>query len=112
MNSKFRVAAFAFGLVAALPTLAVVDVYDIANLTVGVSGGNANQQAPFVGIAPYPAGGAFTGSLVFDGAWSRARAQGLKAYFSQASLKLPGFRPRRLLICRWARCQPLRSPMP
>jgi hypothetical protein len=49
------------------PAGAVADVYYTANFTFGVFGGNANQQAPFVGVvAPYPAGGAFTGSLVYD----------------------------------------------
>lgn len=43
------------------------DVYKSANFTFGVFGGNANQQAPFVGVvAPYPSGGSFTGSLVYD----------------------------------------------
>ena len=61
------------GLVAALlvlglsVTAAKADTYTSANFTFGIFGGNANQQAPFVGvIAPYPAGGTFTGSLVFD----------------------------------------------
>jgi hypothetical protein len=59
------IASAGLWLLQATPSLA--DVYDTANFTFGVFGGNANQQSPFVGVvAPYPAGGTFTGSLVFD----------------------------------------------
>jgi PEP-CTERM motif len=66
MISKVQLAALALGLFAAAPVPASADAYYTANFTFGVFGGNANQQSPFVGIAPYPAGGTFTGSLVFD----------------------------------------------
>jgi hypothetical protein len=59
-------AALAMAVCIGLPGATLADTYSIANFTFGVFGGNANQQAPFVGIAPYPAGGAFTGTLVFD----------------------------------------------
>jgi hypothetical protein len=62
-----------FGFIAALlllvltGTAARADTYTTANFTFGIFGGNANQQSPFVGVvAPYPAGGTFTGGLVFD----------------------------------------------
>ncbi len=46
---------------------ALADAYFTANFTFGINGGNANQKSPFQGVvAPYPAGGTFTGSLVFD----------------------------------------------
>jgi hypothetical protein len=46
---------------------ALADAYFSANFTFGIFGGNANQMAPFQGVvAPYPSGGTFTGSLVFD----------------------------------------------
>jgi PEP-CTERM motif len=65
--SRLQVAALALGLIAATPVAAFADTYFTANFTVGVFGGNANQQPPFQGVvAPYPAGGTFTGSLVFD----------------------------------------------
>lgn len=67
MSVRFKIAAAMLTLAAALPAPALADVYSTANFTFGVFGGNANQQSPFVGVvAPYPAGGAFTGSLVFD----------------------------------------------
>jgi hypothetical protein len=66
MSIKFKTSALALGLLAAAPLGAHAATYDSANFTFGVFGGNANQQAPFVGIAPYPAGGTFTGSLVFE----------------------------------------------
>ncbi len=67
MSSKFQVAALALGLLATAPAAAWSDTYYTANFTFGVSGGNANQQSPFTGVvAPYPAGGSFTGTLVFD----------------------------------------------
>lgn len=51
----------------AAPLSAVADTYHTANFTFGIFGGNANQQSPFQGVvAPYPSGGAFTGSLVYD----------------------------------------------
>ena len=57
----------ALGLSAALPTAAFGDVYRTADFTFGVHGGNANQQLPFQGVvAPYPAGGSLTGTLVYD----------------------------------------------
>lgn len=50
-----------------VPAIAAADTYKTADFTFGVFGGNANQQPPFQGVvAPYPAGGTFTGSLVFD----------------------------------------------
>jgi hypothetical protein len=65
--SRLQVAALALGLIATAPAAAFADTYFTANFTFGVSGGNANQQPPFQGVvAPYPAGGTFTGSLVFD----------------------------------------------
>lgn len=54
-------------LLAATSLPALADVYKTANFTIGIFGGNANQQAPFIGaVAPYPAGGTLTGTLVFD----------------------------------------------
>jgi hypothetical protein len=67
MSSKFQVAALTLGLFAAAPSAVFADTYFSANFTFGVFGGNANQQPPFQGVvASYPAGGTFTGSLVFD----------------------------------------------
>jgi hypothetical protein len=69
MEGKLRariLAALAMSVCLGLPGAALADTYDIANFTFGVFGGNANQQPPFVGVAPYPAGGTFTGTLVFD----------------------------------------------
>ena len=67
MSSKLLVAALALGLLATAPAAALADTYFTANFTFGVFGGNANQQPPFQGVvAPYPAGGSFTGSLVYD----------------------------------------------
>ena len=64
---KLQVAALAFGLLATAPSAGFADTYFTANFTFGVFGGNANQQPPFQGVvAPFPAGGTFTGSLVFD----------------------------------------------
>lgn len=54
-------------LLAATSLPALADVYKTATFTVGIFGGNANQQAPFIGaVAPYPAGGLFTGTMVYD----------------------------------------------
>jgi hypothetical protein len=67
VSSKFQVAVLAFGLFAAPPSAAIADTYFSANFTFGVFGGNANQLPPFTGVvAPFPAGGTFTGNLVFD----------------------------------------------
>jgi PEP-CTERM motif len=67
VSSKLQVAALALGLLATAPAAAFADTYFTANFTFGVFGGNANQQPPFQGVvAPYPAGGMFTGSLVYD----------------------------------------------
>jgi hypothetical protein len=67
LSSKSQLAAIVLGLFAAAPSAAAADTYFSANFTFGVFGGNANQQPPFVGVvAPFPAGGSFTGSLVFD----------------------------------------------
>lgn len=64
---SLQVAALTIGLFATAWPAAHADTYFTANFTFGVSGGNANQQPPFQGVvAPYPAGGTFTGSLVFD----------------------------------------------
>ena len=66
----------------AIPTLALADTYDTANFTFGVFGGNANQQSPFQGVvAPYPAGGTFTGSLVFDASQVPAAGSGFVNVF-------------------------------
>jgi len=63
-NSSLAAAILVLGLSA---TSAMADTYTSANFTFGVFGGNANSQPPFQGvIAPWPAGGTFTGSLVFD----------------------------------------------
>jgi hypothetical protein len=65
--SRLQVAALALGLFTAAPAAAFADTYFTANFTFGVFGGNANQQPPFQGVvAPFPAGGTFTGSLVYD----------------------------------------------
>jgi hypothetical protein len=67
MKSLLRNLMCAAALLTAASVGAHADVYKSANFSIGVFGGNANQQAPFVGVvAPYPAGGSFTGSLVFD----------------------------------------------
>jgi hypothetical protein len=64
VNSSLAAAILVLGLSA---TSAMADTYTSANFTFGVFGGNANSQPPFQGvIAPWPAGGTFTGSLVFD----------------------------------------------
>jgi hypothetical protein len=65
--NKLQVIALALGLSATSSAAAWADQYFTANFTFGVSGGDANQQPPFAGVvAPYPAGGTFTGSLVYD----------------------------------------------
>lgn len=59
--------AAAFLVLGLSATSAIADTYTSANFTFGVNGGNANSKPPFQGvIAPWPAGGTFTGSLVFD----------------------------------------------
>jgi hypothetical protein len=60
------------------------DVYKTANFTIGVFSGNANQQAPLAGIvAPYPSGGTFTGTLVYDQNLVPASGSGfVNVYFS------------------------------
>jgi hypothetical protein len=77
-----RLAALALGFAAISPAAAVADVYYTADFTFGVFGGNANQQAPFVGVvAPYPSGGAFTGILVYDQTLVPAGGTGLVNVF-------------------------------
>ena len=66
MTFKSKTAAWLAALALAAPLAALADTYATADFTFGVFGGNANQQSPFVGIAPYPSGGTFTGHLVFD----------------------------------------------
>lgn len=77
---------------ASLPALA--DVYKTANFTVGIFGGNANQQDPFIGaVAPYPAGGTFTGTLVFDESLIPAANSGYQSVFFSSLpdiAKIPG----------------------
>jgi hypothetical protein len=66
-GSKVLIVALAMGFFATAFSDAFADTYFTANFTFGVFGGNANQQPPFQGVvAPYPAGGTFTGSLVYD----------------------------------------------
>jgi hypothetical protein len=56
--------------------------YKSANFTFGVFGGNTNQKSPFQGVvAPYPAGGSFTGSLVFDADLVPGPASGVQNVF-------------------------------
>jgi hypothetical protein len=67
MNPMIRAGLLATSLLAATATAAFADVYDTANFTIGVFGGNANQSAPFQGVvASYPAGSSYSGGLVFD----------------------------------------------
>jgi hypothetical protein len=70
------VAGFAFS------APAFADTYQTADFTFGVFGGNANQQPPFQNVvAPYPAGGSFTGSLVLDESLVPGPASGLVNVF-------------------------------
>jgi len=79
---KNPLAALALAFCLTAPAAALADTYSTANFTFGVSGGNANQQPPFVGVvAPYPAGGTFTGSLVIDDSLVPAGGTGLQNVF-------------------------------
>ena len=76
MYSKLKSSALAVALSVTAPATAFADIYYTADFTFAVSGGDANQGAPFQGVAaPYPAGGSFTGNLVYDQICSPAPAR-------------------------------------
>ncbi len=79
VNYSLAAAILVLGLSA---TSAMADTYTSANFTFDVNGGNANSQPPFQGvIAPWPAGGTFTGSLVFDNDLVPGGSSGLQNVF-------------------------------
>ncbi|SDJ62599.1 PEP-CTERM protein-sorting domain-containing protein [Bradyrhizobium lablabi] len=79
VNSSLAAAILVLGLSA---TCAMADTYTTANFSFGVNGGNANSKPPFRGvIAPWPAGGTFTGSLVFDNNLVPGGGSGLQNVF-------------------------------
>lgn len=84
MKVSFRALLLTSVLWATVAVGAQADVYKTANFTLGVFGGNANQQAPFAGVvAPYPAGGSYTGTLVYDQNFVPAPGSGfVNVYFS------------------------------